>query len=85
MWLQKRAFDFEVEIANAQVKQMLVAEAIPGKPVAHAEVTPRKSSALSGDGFADKQGCGIQRGRTGKRRIFISGNVGIVTTFEANR
>jgi hypothetical protein len=36
VWLEKRALDFEGQVANAQIEQVLVREAIPGKTIAHA-------------------------------------------------
>jgi hypothetical protein len=32
---EKRAFDFDWQIADAQVKQLLVAQTLPGESVAH--------------------------------------------------
>ena len=42
--LQKRPLDFDGKVADAQVKQLFVAETMPGESVAHGEADSSKPS-----------------------------------------
>jgi hypothetical protein len=44
MRLQKRPLDLNGEVADAQVKQLFVAETMPGESVAHGEADSSKPS-----------------------------------------
>src|SRR5438445_208709 len=66
--LEKRSLDLERKIANAQVKEMLVRQAMPGKTIAHAVGSSLGSRGLASERlvvckvFSRSQAAGMRSG-----------------------